>query len=207
MQPCPGLLVHLPRGFAEALARVLQGHDEQVGTAILARAIERESAQAEVDLCFLSGQELQDVEPHGIARLQAGNEALDRVVTMRELPCLDQVLKDALRVAPQLDLLLDPGTMRLAGRRSRECSRDRTHDGSRWPGWGIFHDDRLGAGGHPGGFCPAGVPPDRLAVDARPPRDLPMADPATDQCLNGYPQVALQDVHSSPPSLGGEGSG
>ena len=64
---------------------------------------------------------------------------------MVELVPLDQVLEDAHGVAAELDLGLDPGPMRFAGR-----GADRIR--SRWPGWGIFRGAGPGAGGHPGGF-------------------------------------------------------
>jgi len=49
VQARPGLLVHLPRHLAEALARVLQGHDEEVGPTELPPA-QGGRSQAQVDL-------------------------------------------------------------------------------------------------------------------------------------------------------------
>ena len=71
---------------------------------------------------------------------------------MGKAESLDEVLEDALRVAAQFDLVLDPGAVLLTGRAG--LFRDR----SRWPGWGIFTRGNRGfaavrAGGHPGGFC------------------------------------------------------
>ncbi len=53
---------------------------------------------------LLPGQELQHVEALRLPRLEPGHEALHRVVAVLEAVLLDQVLVDALRVAPELDL-------------------------------------------------------------------------------------------------------
>ena len=139
MQPSPGLLVGLPDDLAEALARVLQRHHEQVGAAVPAGLVQRQRALAIVNLALLSRQELQHVEALRLPRLESRHEALHRVVPVLEAVLFDQVLVDALGIAPELDLRLDPDPMRLAGRHGRPAS-------GRKP--------RRGAGGRGGGLWP-----------------------------------------------------
>jgi len=80
VQSRPSVLVRLPHHFAERLARVLQRHHEQLRPAVLAVRVARERALAEVHLRLFPGGALQHVEALGLARLQAANEALHRVV-------------------------------------------------------------------------------------------------------------------------------
>ena len=56
------------------------------------------------------------------------------------------------------------------------------------------------AGGQGGGFCGAGIPPERLPVHAGAPGDLALRHAGGQQSLNGDAQMRLQDVHSFPPS-------
>jgi hypothetical protein len=127
-------------------------------------------SQTEIDLRLFGRNELQNVEPLGIAPSQPGEEPLGRVVAVGELVTLDQILVDALGVAPELDLLFEPLTVRLAGRWRGACRRRRVGSGSRWPGWVIFDGDHLGVGCQLGGNCPPEVLADDLAAGARPPR-------------------------------------
>jgi len=92
---------------------------------------------AQIDLCLFAGRELEDVEAVGIALLQASDEPLDRVVAVGELVVLDQILEDALGVAPQWNLLLDPRPMTFASGDGRARARRGLASGSRWPGWGF----------------------------------------------------------------------
>src|SRR5690606_10430800 len=129
MKARPCLLVRLPDDLPEALAGVLQRHHEQVRAAVLAVRLQRQRAEPEVHLRLLAGQALEHVEALGLTHLQAPHEALDRVVAVLEPEPVDEVLVDRLSVAPELDLLLDPGAVRLAG-------GTRMPRRSRWPGWG-----------------------------------------------------------------------
>jgi hypothetical protein len=88
---------------------------------------------------------------------------------MGEPEPLDEILINALRVAAELHLILDPGAMLFAGRAGFfGCP-------SRWPGWGSFPlgnptFSAAGAGGHPGGIwrrgrlCLTFVATNRLAI-------------------------------------------
>jgi hypothetical protein len=105
---------------------------------------------------------------------------------------LDQILVDALGVAAELDLRLDPAAVLLAGRAGLlRCP-------SRWPGWGNLLSASaafaaVGAGGHPGGICPRllaqlqAVPADRLAIHPRLALDLALAAPLAQQRFHGNP--------------------
>ena len=79
----------------------------------MARPVEGQRALAVIDLGFFAGGELEDVEACRGARLEAGDEALDRVVTLRETVAIDQVVVEALGIATEVDLGLDPGPMEL----------------------------------------------------------------------------------------------
>src|SRR6185437_2939933 len=113
VQSRPGLLIGFPDNLAEGLARVLQRHHVKPWTAVLAVAPERQSTLAEIDLALFPGIARKDVKSIGIADPQRAHEALDRVVPVGEPVPLDQVLVDALGIAPELDLLLDPGAVLL----------------------------------------------------------------------------------------------
>ena len=58
----PDLLAGLPHRLAETLAGELQRHHEQVRTTVLARGRPGRRTEPVVDLRFLTGRELQDVE-------------------------------------------------------------------------------------------------------------------------------------------------
>lgn len=151
VQVCPGVLIRLPDHFAERFSRVLQGQHEQKGPAVFAGLVPGECALAEVHLCLFPGLALQHVEALRLVRLQRAHEPLDRVVPMREAVSLHQVLINALRVVPQLDLFGDPLPVCFAGRAGLFGSW------SRWPGWRSLNCEipgfsRTKAGGHPGGI-------------------------------------------------------
>jgi len=101
-------------------------------------------------------------------RPEGGHEPLHRVEGVGKGVPLDQVLVDADGVAPELDLRLDPGAMRLARRRGR-C---------RWPGWGTMLGGRLRAGGHhPRVICHRLVAADGLSIHPREALDLALRGP------------------------------
>lgn len=131
VQTRPGPLIGFPDDLAEGLARVLQRHHVKPRPAVLAVAVERERTLAEIDLTLFPGTARKDVKSIRIAHPQRAHEALDRVVPMGEPVPLDEILVDALRVATELDLLLDPGAALLAGRAGL-LGRP-----SRWPGGGV----------------------------------------------------------------------
>ena len=81
---------------------------------------------------LLAALALEDIEPIRFAHLQRAHEALDRVVPVGETEFLDQVLVDALGNAPELELLLDPLPVPLAGRAGL------LRWPSRWPPRGIL---------------------------------------------------------------------
>ncbi len=133
---------------------------------------------------------------------------------MGEPALLDEVLVNAHGIPPELDLGLDPGPMRLAGRRrpprprwrriARGCGV-RGGPRSRWPEWGNLVRGPRRPGGRGGGVWAVGVAPDRLPIHPRPPGDLSVADPAGEQRLDRDAQMRLQDVHSGdPPKRVGE---
>src|SRR5256885_2148400 len=98
---------------------------------------------------------------------------------------LDQVLVDALGVAAEFDLRLDPGAVLFAGRAGL------LRRPSRWP-WGNLTPltpgfFRLRAGGHPGGFCLPLVAADGLAIHPRHPLNLPLAGAPLQQGPNRHP--------------------
>ena len=190
MQPRPGLLTRLPHHLAEALARVLQRHHEQVRAPVLARAHQRQRPLPVVDLRLFAGQELQHVETLGRACFEARHEALHRVVAVLEAVAFDQVLVDAHRVAAEPDLDLDPGAVWLAGRwaRRRRGARGgaRRRVRHRWPGWGNLLGHRAQAGGHCGGSGHrAGVGADGLAVDPGHALDFALRGASREQRLDG----------------------
>ena len=77
VQPAPDFLVRLPHRLAEALARVLQRHHEQIRAAVIARSPQRQRALPVVHLALLARQVLQHVEPLRLPRLQLRHEPLD----------------------------------------------------------------------------------------------------------------------------------
>ena len=115
VQQRPGLLISLPDHFTEALAGVLERHDEQQRAAELARSIERQRALAVIDLGLFAGRELENIEACGGACPESGDEALDGVVAVREAVRIDQVLVEALGVTTEVELGFNPGAMGLAG--------------------------------------------------------------------------------------------
>jgi hypothetical protein len=172
----PDLLTGLPGDSAEALARVLQRHHEQVGSLKLAVHIPGERAFAIIHLRFLARQELEHIEALRLPSPQFMHEALHRVVAVFKAVPLDQVLVNARGVAPELHLRLDPCSVRLARREFR----------SRWPGWRTLDNLTPGAGGHPGGFCFPGIATDGFSIDAGYPLDLALAGALFQQRFQRY---------------------
>lgn len=101
---------------------------------------------------------------------QGPNETLDAFVAGGEAVLIDEILVDRRGVPMQLHL----GSHKLLVWRAR---RQLMCTSCRWSGWGNL---RLRAGGHRGGVCLLGggklrlIPPNRLAIDAGDPGDLPL---------------------------------
>src|SRR5207245_1720532 len=145
-----GLLAGAPHDAAKAPPGVAQRRHEQPWLAVASGARHaRERALAVVDLHLFAGQELQPVELLRLALAQVAHEALDRAVLRGEAEPVDQVLVDGHGVAPQAQLRLDEGAMRLA---RRDGGRRR-----RWPGWGNLRGHQWrSSGGRRGAIGTAG---------------------------------------------------
>jgi hypothetical protein len=184
MKTRPSGLVGLPDRRSVTLARVLERHDKQPWTAVAAIRLQGGCPLAEVDLGFLSGEELEHIEAVGFPNTQLRHKPLDRVVAMRKPMHLDQILVEAHRIAPQTQLRLDPAPVNLtrrldvgSARRNtglRGPFRHRELLKTRWPGWGSLARIPVKAGGRGGGICLPYIAANRLAVHTDPTGNLPL---------------------------------
>lgn len=81
---------------------------------------------------------------------RSGGKLLSMLLPDQKAVLFNQVLVDALCLAPDPDTNLDPGSMQLACRRVRPRRDRRGLVGTRWPGWRTFAVVRIRAAGHPG---------------------------------------------------------
>ncbi len=209
MQSRPRLLIGLPHDLANTLPRILERHHEEVRPLVVPGLPERERALAVIDLRLFARQKLQDIEALRLAVPERRDKSFDRVVAVSEPVGVHQILIQAHRVAPQLDLSLDPYAVRLArrwGDRGPRRRRDRgdirlvTRVVTRWPGWGSLRGEAARVGGRGGGVWNEshrpGVAADGLPIHARAALDLSVGRAAAKQRLDHDAAVRFQDVHS-----------